>query len=175
MTFNQIYDKYYNDVLQFVCRFTSRETAEEITQDSFMKVHDNLHVFDAEKSNLRTWILNIARRTATDYWRKKGLDTQSISDFVDEDGNEFLPVIAESTPEKDYVLQEYRDSLTSVLHSLKPIYREVAILSYVKDYSLKEICKELNLPMGTVKVRVMRAKKLLREGVEKYNLELVPS
>ena len=88
-TFNEIYSEYYSYVLNFISQKVSRDVAEELTNDVFMKVNNNLDRFNPEKSKMSTWIISIAKNAIIDNFRKVKLQTTSIEAMVDDEGKEF--------------------------------------------------------------------------------------
>lgn len=72
-SFEDIYEEYFNDVYQYILYFSNSKTdAEDLTQDTFVKVMKNLNSFNYN-SSLKTWIFSIAKHTCLDYYRKKKL------------------------------------------------------------------------------------------------------
>lgn len=152
-----LYDHYsaalYGVILRIVIE---RETAEDVLQESFVKIWNNSASYDASKGRLYTWLLNVARNTAIDKtrsknFRKKG-QVQSIEDFVysvDKQHNNTTPV--------DHI------GLRKFVDELKPDQRQLIDLLYFGGYTQSEAAEELNLPLGTVKTRVKAALTQLRE------------
>lgn len=164
MNFDKIYADHYDTVFSF-CKFRIHDemTAEELTSNVMLKVHNNLVKFDAEKSALKTWIMNIAKNTIIDYWRtnKQGM-FKSLSDFTDDDGNEFLQPTDNITPESQYENNELGNSIMDAIIELPENYQNVIDGFLIEQKSYEEISIDLDIPLGTVKGRISRAKEMLR-------------
>ena len=170
MNFNQAYNTYYKKVTSYISfKVNSPEIGEEIAQDVFMKVYANFKSYDESKATMETWIFNIAKNAIIDYWRKLKPDTTSISK-VNEEGNEIIQLSGDETPLTSFLKNEYADLLKKYLEKLPEIYQKTATLYYQNDFSYKEIASELDIPLSTVKIRLLRAKDKLKKIV---NFELL--
>lgn len=168
-TIENIYKEYYKRVFYFTSKaIRNKEEAEELASDIFVKVHTNLTKYDANKSAINTWIMNIAKNTIIDHWRTKGksVDALSMSNFVDEEGREILPKYYTNTtgcnPERNMINNELGEHIINAVASLPSIYQRIADLFFIEEKSHDEICKTLNMPLGSVKGNIFRAKELLR-------------
>jgi len=134
----------------------SRETAEEIVSDSFLKVFTKIESHDTEKS-FKAWIRKIVVNTALDYNRKdlRKFDTIELveekHDTIDEN-SEF--------PKAEEII--------SLLHKLSPMYRMVFNLYVMEDFSHEEIAQLLNISVNTSRSNLSRAKGRIFELVEKH-------
>lgn len=165
MNFNQAYNSYYKKVLSYVSfKINSNEIGEEITQDVFMKVYTNFDKYDESKAELQTWIFNIAKNAIIDYWRKVKLETTSISQ-VNEEGKEIIQVADNETPLSSFLKDEYAELLDNYLNLLPQKYRQTATLFYKDEFTYREIAAELGIKLSTVKIRLLRAKNMLRENI----------
>ena len=79
---------------------------------------------------------------------------------------EALEVLSGSTPEEDYIVVQAVRELIESIRNLPESYRQVAELRFIKDYAYEDIARELQLPLGTVKTRINRSRKLLEKIVE---------
>jgi RNA polymerase sigma-70 factor (ECF subfamily) len=158
--FNYLYDNYSAAIYGVVTRVVaSKDYADEVIQDVFVKIWKNIAQFDAEKGRLYTWMLNLARNTAIDYVRSKGFQNeqknQSIPDFVN-DSNQYA-----TTANVDHI------GLKDVLLQIKQDWRELIELAYFKGYTQQEIAERLDIPIGTIKTRTRNAlielKRLLKD------------
>jgi len=171
LTFNDIYVKYYSLVYNFVnVKVNKSVISEEITNDTFMKVFKNLSNFDETKSKLQTWLLTIARNTIIDYWRvnlDKGKLFSYISSFSDpETGKEFLP-IPDTNDINTYMENlESMEAINKAFDKLNPKHKKVMELYIFQDLEYKEIAEQLNMPIGTVKADISRAKVVLKDGLK---------
>lgn len=137
----------------------SREAAEEVLQDTFVKIWKYSAQYDSSKGRLFTWFANIARNAAIDKVRsarfQRDQKTDSIESFVTNDNFGASEMnIADS-------------GLKEVINSLDEKYRKLIELVYFQGYSQREIEKEFNIPLGTVKTRIRAAIKELRSKLEK--------
>lgn len=135
------------------------ELAEEVLQDTFVKIWKYAKQYDSSKGRLYTWFVNIARNTAIDKVRSAGFrkdqKTGSIENLVNTDnaGAEEI-TLADS-------------GLRTVIQSLDEKYRLLIDLVYFQGYSQREIERELNIPLGTVKTRLRAAMTELRTKLGK--------
>ncbi len=158
--FNYLYDNYSGAIYGIITRIvSSKEYADEIIQDTFVKIWKNIAQFDAEKGRLYTWMINLARNTAIDYVRSKAYQNeqknQSIPEYVS-DSERYA-----TTSEVDHI------GVKGILDQLKVEWRELIDLAYYKGYTQQEIADRLDIPIGTVKTRTRNAlielKKLLKD------------
>lgn len=158
-----IYQNYAGTLFGVINRIVgSKEVAEEVLQDTFVKIWKNALKYEAGKGRLFTWFANIARNTAIDRVRsasfRKSKQTTSTENLVSMD------VLGS-------VESHIADSgLQKVLDSIAPKYRQLIELAYFQAYSQREIEKELNIPLGTIKTRLRKAIDLLREKLKDDHL-----
>lgn len=154
-----IYSNYAATLLGLIQRIVpDPQVAEEVLQDTFVKIWKNARQYESGKGRLFTWFANIARNTAIDMVRsarfRRRQQTTSTENFVNKDvlGSEEM---------------EVRDAgLQKVLAEMDPKYRELIELAYFKAYSQRELAKELDIPLGTIKTRLRKAIDLLREQLK---------
>lgn len=152
-----IYRMYAKEVYQYLYHFTgSREEAEDLTQEVFMRVIKSLHRFEA-RSSIRTWILHIAKYVAIDEYRKRRLKTIFGGTIL-----KLLPT-SEGLPEKEAQEKEERTHFEKALLALKPKYRNVIVLRGIREYSVKETADILGCSEAKVKVDFHRAMKMVKE------------
>lgn len=156
--------------LKLVYRFVFRmvgdpQDAEEITQDTFVKLWRNIKKFNPEQ-NFRTWLLSIAHNTAIDLLRKR--KSFVFSDFDTEEGLGIEETIADSAPLPVEILiqAEEKKLLDGALAQLSVVHREVLALHYVEQLTFNEIRVILNKPLNTVKSHHRRALAALRKILE---------
>ncbi|MDC0763991.1 RNA polymerase sigma factor [Brevibacillus sp. AG] len=152
-----IYRMYSKEVYQYLYHFIgSRETAEDLTQEVFVRVIKSLHRFE-ERSSMRTWILHIAKHVAIDEYRKKRLQTIFAGTLL-----KLLPS-TEGLPEKELQDKEERTHFEKALLKLKPKYRNVIVLRGIREYTVKETAEILGCTEAKVKVDFHRAMKMVKE------------
>jgi RNA polymerase sigma-70 factor, ECF subfamily len=131
----------------------SDEAAEDVTQEIFLRAYRAIRRFE-KKASFKTWLYRIAYNTSMSYLaRKKQKQETEISDTIP---------AAEGT---DYGL---RQSMLKLVNYLKPELKAVVIFHYYDDMKYEEIAEVLNCPVGTVKIRLYRAKHELKKLWEKY-------
>ncbi|WP_298516193.1 sigma-70 family RNA polymerase sigma factor [uncultured Kordia sp.] len=143
----------YNPLLGYVKKHVRNiEDAEDLTQDVFLKLSkSNNNGVD----NLKSWIYTIAKNTITDYYRKKQLQTNSIEEDV------FL----DDEPTEDATI-ELGKCVHSFINQLPEEYRELMILSEIKEIPQKEIATQLDMNYVTVRSKVQRGRKKLKALLE---------
>ena len=137
--------------------------AEVLTIVSFGKAFKKLHLYEP-KFAFSTWLFKIATNNTIDFLRKKRASTVSIdTGFTDEYGENYLYDLPSKglSPEADFIREQKHDILHKVVDHLKPRYKKLVILRYFDELSYEEISQELNIPIGTVKAQLFRAKALL--------------
>lgn len=164
--FNFLLDTFWDDVYGFQLKRTHNENdAEDITIQTFSKAFDKIDTFD-ETYNFKTWLITISKNIHIDLLRKeKKSISQSISN---NDDNQVYQVPDESpSPEDNLITEQNLAKLLRDIKKLKPHYQEVINLRYFQELSYKEISNELKEPINNVKVKLLRAKKLLAEIIQK--------
>jgi RNA polymerase sigma-70 factor (ECF subfamily) len=156
--------RYTSIVYNFVAQIVGRgQEAEDITQETFIKVWKNLKKFDINKK-FKTWILQIAKNTAIDFLRQKKLPLVNLNPD-DEETENFMEQLSDSTPLpfENLVLQEQFAVVQNALQSLPEIYRLVLTMYYTKELTLAEVAEILGEPVETIKSRQRRGLAKLRE------------
>lgn len=153
----EIYREHYRDVYQFLIYFTGDQNeAEDLTQEVFIQVLKSLSKFN-QQSQLKTWILSIAKHTAIDKYRRK-----KILSLFDRQPSDNVPS-NEGLPEKTFEEKEEQKELYDALLTLKPKYRSVVILRGIKEYSIRETAEILDWGESKVKVNYHRGLQMLRD------------
>lgn len=154
--YRQIVEEYGNRLLR-TCYLIlkDREEAEDVVQETFIKVFRNIDSF-RENSNLYTWIYTIALNLSRDRLRKKQ-DMFTIE--VDLVGNNDVEYEVEKSIDKELLRKE--------LFEINSLYREVLVLFYFEELSIKEISNLLNEKEGTIKSKLSRGRNILKESLLK--------
>ena len=161
--FSDLVKKYLKPVYNFVYRLAyDRDTAEDLTQETFLKVWKNLERYNPEK-NFKTWLFTIAKNTAFDYLKKK--KEIPFSRFTDEEGENWLENVMDEDVLPDEILarSDLAEGLEKILEKLPPHYRAILLLHYKEDFTLHEIAEILGEPYNTVKSRHQRGLVKLKE------------
>lgn len=166
MAFNFLLDSFWNDVYGFLLKRTENENdAEDITIETFSRAFDKIKSYNPEYK-FNTWLITIAKNIHIDFLRKK----KNIipNDKSKHDEHHAHQVIDESpSPEDTLITEQNLAKLLRDIKKLKPHYQEIINLRYFQELSYQEISEELNEPMNNVKVKLLRAKKLLAEIIQK--------
>ena len=159
-------DHFWNDVFGFLLKRTNNENdAEDITIETFAKAFDKLDTYKDEY-NFKTWLITISKNIHTDLIRKDKVRF-SKSNLPTHD-DEFLQIADESPSAEDIIITEQNLArLLKDIKKLKPAYQEVIQLRYFQEMSYKDIAEDLNEPINNIKVKLLRAKKLLAEILTK--------
>ena len=158
--------KNYRDSLYFMLlKMTNNpHDAEDLTIEAFGKAFKKLHQYTPDYA-FSTWLFKIASNNCIDFIRKKKKYTFSIDQNYNDDdkGTELASKIPAETldPEEELVKQQKIKMMREVVERLKPHYRTLIELRYFKEFSYEEIAQELNLPLGTVKAQLFRAREFL--------------
>jgi RNA polymerase sigma-70 factor, ECF subfamily len=153
----EIYELYYLDVYRFLICFTGNQNdAEDLTQEVFMRVLKSYSNFN-NQSNIKTWILSIAKHAAVDQIRKR----KFYSIFKES----FFKHIAsnQKSPYESLQINENKKLLHEAISKLKPDYRAIIILRGINEFSIKETAKILECKESKVKVDYHRALSILKK------------
>lgn len=163
--FNYLLDLYWDSVYGYQLKRTQNENdAEDITIQTFSKAFDKIDTFD-KNFKFKTWLISISKNIHIDLLRK---EKNSISRVLSNDNQEIFQILDESpSPEDKLISEQHLAKLLRDIKKLKPHYQQVINLRYFQELSYKEISKELDEPMSNVKVKLLRAKKLLAEIIRK--------
>ena len=174
LTFSEIYEKHQKSVLNQILRAVKNyHVAEELTTDVFMKLNKYPYNPKNEKgANFESWLHTITNSIIIDYFRtsrhNQNLKTDNINGLVDENGKEFFEFVAPTSTnaDKDILTGETQKQIVSAFHNLKPKYRRVASMYFISGHKYSEIAKLLNIPEGTVKAMLFRARTMLQESLK---------
>lgn len=161
MDIENIYELFYRDVYHFALYFTNnRQEAEDITQETFMKVMKNQHTLK-ESTSVKTWIISIARNTAIDLKRKQKWVRLMPDWFLKEEKD------SETTEQKVMKKDDWMD-LQEALLKLRPHYRTIIILRGLKELTIKEVAEVLECSEQKVRVDYHRAVQQLKKQVHTF-------
>ena len=169
VAFNFLLDRYWNDVYGFQLKRTKNENdAEDISIQTFSKAFDKIETYN-EKFTFKTWLITISKNLHVDLVRKH---KSSIYSKINTNDDERLYNIADESPSpEDKIIREQNlAKLLRDIKKLKPHYQEVINLRYFQELSYKDISIELDEPINNVKVKLLRAKKLLAQIITKHNV-----
>lgn len=161
--FNYLLDTFWDDVYGFqLKRIENENDAEDITIQTFSKAFDKIETFD-ESFKFKTWLITISKNIHIDLLRK---EKKSISQIISNDDKSVYQILDESPSAEDKLITDQNlAKLLRDIKKLKPHYQQVINLRYFQELSYKEISNKLNEPINNVKVKLLRAKKLLAEVI----------
>ncbi len=152
-------DSIYFMVLKMV---NNREDAMDLTVETFAKAFEKLDKYQPEFA-FSTWLFRVATNNCIDFIRKKKLNTMSIHGMTNDDGEEKQLEIKSDVlnPEESSIKKQQTQELRLLIESLPSRYRNLITLRYFDELSYEEIALQLDLPLGTVKAQLFRARFLL--------------
>ncbi|HMI58476.1 MAG TPA: sigma-70 family RNA polymerase sigma factor [Gemmatimonadaceae bacterium] len=170
--FRELVRRYERPVFSLIFRMVrDRETAEDLAQDTFIKVLNNIDRYRPE-FKLSSWLFKIANNVTIDHLRRRQLATVSL------DGSPHAATAAEAQATSLDVESRGQSALEAIesrelgsaieeaIGKLRPEYRSCILLRHVEGRSYEEIAATLDLPLGTVKTYIHRARHELREALE---------
>jgi len=162
--FNFLLDTFWDDVYGFqLKRIQNENDAEDITIQTFSRAFDRIETFD-ESYKFKTWLITISKNIHIDLLRK---EKKSISQITSNDNKSVYQIFDESpSPEDELITEQHLAKLLRDIKKLKPHYQEIINLRYFQELSYKEISIQLKEPINNVKVKLLRAKKLLAEIIQ---------
>lgn len=165
--------KYKNLIYSLVKKMIKNDSdVEDLVQETFIKAYKALDKFKFNYS-FSAWIYRIASNNTIDFLRKRRFDTFSIDKPIGnaEDENYFEIEDNSYSPDLGLMNEQKSDIIREAIDTLPENYREIIILRHEEELDYKAIAEQLDLPLGTVKAHLFRARKLLYEELkDKYNL-----
>ncbi len=151
----------------FVQRLGGANDADDLLQETFIKVYINLHRYSPDYT-FGQWVYTIARNTFIDFVRKRQDDLPIDERFA-------APASSAPTPEERVINKQQRKQIEHYLDCLTPRYRTLIRMRFFDEYSYEEIAAKLALPLGTVKTQIHRAReqmcRLITEGDEQFPMK----
>ncbi len=161
--FEELVRRYQRPITGYVYRMLNNYDASlDVTQEVFIKVYNSLGKYSSEYK-FSTWLYRIAHNAAIDWMRRNSVVQQSL-ETENADGIYQLQIESpQPNPEQMRERSEWRTEIETVVKCLPQIYRELILLRHTQDLSYDEISEVTNLPLGTVKNRLFRAREMMRE------------
>jgi len=155
----------YRDSVYFMLlkMVNNKDDADDLTIEAFGKAFKRLHQYTPNYA-FSTWLFKIASNNAIDFIRRKKMITFSIDKtFEDEEGSSMAMDIKASglTPEESMEKKQKVKHMRDVVDKLKPRYKVLVEMRYFEELSYEEIAEKLELPLGTVKAQLFRAREFL--------------
>lgn len=140
----------------------NKDDAMDMTVETFGKAFENIEKYKPDFA-FSTWLFRIATNNCIDFIRKKRLNVVSMDSMVDDEGDDRPLQIRSDTldPEEISIKKQQNEKLKDIVDKLPARYRTLIILRYFDELSYEEIATQLDLPLGTVKAQLFRARDLL--------------
>ena len=166
ISFNFLLDYFWSDVYKYQLKRTNNDNdAEDITIQSFSKAFDKIDTFD-NKYKFKTWLITISKNIHIDLVRKNKASI-NLETTKEQEAEAYAVADDNPTPEDKIITEQNLTKLLRDIKQLKPKYQQVIQLRYFQELSYKEISEQIDEPMNNVKVKLLRAKKLLAEIIKK--------
>ncbi len=159
----ELLEKYRDSIYFMMLKMVQNANdAEDLTIEAFGKAFKRLDQY-APSYAFSTWLFRIATNNCIDFIRKKKLQTLSIDKPYGEEGDEKVISIKSKglDPEETFIKEQKIKHMRKIVDKLKPRYKDLVVLRYFEELSYEEIAEELNLPLGTVKAQLFRAREFL--------------
>ena len=173
--FSDLMEKYKDPIYYMLLKMVNNnDDAEDLTLEAFGKAFNKLNQYTPNFA-FSTWLFKIATNNCIDFLRKKKKNVMSIDNRVsNNDGDEFMFEIKSDgmTPEEITVNEQKIQLIRKYVKKLKPRYQILVEMRYFKEMSYEEISIELNLPLGTVKAQLFRAREFLH-NIMKHSFETI--
>jgi RNA polymerase sigma-70 factor (ECF subfamily) len=160
----QLMERYRDSIYFMLLKMVNnRDDADDLTIEAFGKAFNKLHQYTPNYA-FSTWLFKIASNNCIDFIRKKKKNLLSLDKPLEgNDGGEMTMDVPSGTlnPEETYIREQKKLLMHGVVEKLKPRYRTLVELRYFKEFSYEEIAQELDLPLGTVKAQLFRAREFL--------------
>jgi RNA polymerase sigma-70 factor (ECF subfamily) len=154
---------WYRDSIYFMLlkMVNNASDAEDLTIEAFGKAFRTIESY-TPKFAFSTWLFKIATNNCVDFIRKKQVSPSPLDLLQDSLDTATVNIQSDlPDPEESLINSQKITDLKEIINQLKPRYKNLIELRYYKEYSYEEISSELNLPIGTVKAQLYRAKTLL--------------
>jgi RNA polymerase sigma-70 factor (ECF subfamily) len=160
----------YRDAIYFMLlkMVNNKNDAEDLTIEAFGKAFRNLGQYSPSFA-FSTWLFKIATNNCIDFLRKRRSDILSLDAPIDsgEYEQQAIPVASDTLDPEEIIIKEQKYILMNqIVQKLKPRYRKLIELRYFREFSYEEIAAELELPIGTVKAQLFRARELLYQIIK---------
>lgn len=163
-SFTFLLNLYWKDIYRFLYSRTRDENeAEDLTIRTFAKAFEKISSYD-QNYQFKTWLISISSNLMIDQFRKP--KTEMIS--MENESSEIYSIKDEDpSPIDQLIIEQNLAQLLAYIKELKPHYQEIINLRFFQEMTYKEMALELNEPMSNIKVKLLRAKKLLAEVINK--------
>lgn len=169
-SFQYLQKKYYKLILNLIRKMIKDEDdVDDLAQETFIKAYKALSSFQFGFS-FSAWLYRIASNTCIDFLRKKRFPTISLSQTVPGNDEEYEIEIEDKTyvPDLNVMNEERKTALYEAIDSLPENYRIIIKLRHEEELDYKDISERLDMPLGTVKAHLFRARKILFDALMKH-------
>lgn len=166
--FEHLFNRYRESIYLLHMQQTggNLDDTNDLLQESFIKVFLNLDKYNPNYT-FGQWVYTIARNTFIDFIRKQ---RENISlDSMDESYSPYTPTARTPNPEESIISAQHRTQIEDHLQKMRPRYRQLIELRFIKGYSYEEIAEELDAPLGTIKTQIHRAREQLCKFIIKHS------
>jgi RNA polymerase sigma-70 factor (ECF subfamily) len=163
--FGKLMARYRDSIFYMVLKMVhNRDDAEDLTIEAFGKAFNNIGNYSADFA-FSTWLFKIATNNSIDFIRKKRLQTTSLDQGSSNDESDTSSHVSVKDhapdPEESMVKEQRAAKIRTAIEQLSPKYRALVELRYLDELSYEEIAEKLDIPLGTVKAQLFRAKDML--------------
>ncbi len=166
--FAELMKLYKDTIFYMLLKMTGNPNdAEDLCIETFGKAFTSIHQYN-EKYAFSTWLFKIATNHCIDFMRKqkKNVLSKEANEDLNEPEDKFIFVAEMMNPEENYIRGQKLEMVRQVVETLKPQYRRLIAMRYFDERSYEEIAEELDLPMGTVKAQLFRAREFLYRSLK---------
>lgn len=173
--FARLLQKYRKSVYYMLLKMVKNaDDAEDLTQEAFAKAFNSIEKFDS-KFAFSTWLFRIATNNCIDFIRKKRVQTVSIDQPIDGDDGSSMRIDVKDDnldPNESLLKQQRKRYLRMAIDRLPEKYRVLVDLRYFQEFSYEEVANELQIPLGTVKAQLFRARELLNQELKNIKAQM---
>lgn len=160
----ELLGKYRDSIFFMMLKMVKNsDDADDLTIEAFGKAFNRIHQYTPNYA-FSTWLFRIATNNCIDFIRKKKMVTLSLDKNIDDGEGGSINVEVESdtlNPEQRFMRKQKIRMMREIVAKLKPRYKELVVLRYFREFSYEEIAQETDLPLGTVKAQLFRAREQL--------------
>lgn len=166
-SFEELVRRYQRPITNYIYRMVGNyDSALDVTQEVFIKVYNSMASYRSDYK-FSTWLYKISHNASIDHLRRNSHHEQSL-EVEGENGSYQLEFHSQRlSPEQERERSEWREEIEAVVAGLPAGYRELILFRHERDMSYDEIAEITNLPLGTVKNRLFRAREMMREMLER--------
>lgn len=160
--FGKLLEKYYDSIYFLLLKkIQNEEDAEDLTMETFAKAFNNIDSYNPSYA-FSTWLYRIAINNSIDHLRRLKVKPPAQNQFGDCQDNDIHSIISTYlNPEENTIQNQHFNIVKDLVRSLNPRYAQLIELRYYEEYSYEEIAQEMDIPIGTVKSQIYRARLLL--------------